>query len=430
MKNKFWMLIASIVIAFALWLYVITVVSPGSQETYYNVPVVLQGEAVLEDRGLIITDGKNPTVTLELGGNRTDLIELNSANITVIADLSKIYEAGEHNLFYDISYPGSIADNAIEELSRSPDTITLTVEQLVSKEIPVIINWSGNVPSGYRAEKAEAVLDYEMIRVEGPASVISQITQAVMDVNIEGRTESFSESARYTLVNENGEGVDAQLVRTNVAQVNVTMMIQHTKEVPLRIEIIDGGGATAETTSIVIKKPDSDEVINSIMVAGSASALEQLDEIVVATIDLANYMRDTEVTFQLNIPAAVDNLSNLTQVVAEIKFPALQTTTFKVTAFQLQNIPEGMEAQMVTQELTIRVRGPKELVDKMNADSFAVSVDLAGEGLGTFTKQATVTMKSEFSEVGIIGTYSVSVTVVDPLLEVAADDPAGTNTEG
>lgn len=427
MKNKFWMLLVSVVIAFALWLYVITVVSPGSKETYYNVPVVLQGEAVLEDRGLIITDGKNATITLELGGNRTDLIELNSSNITVIADLSKIYESGDLQLAYDISYPGNIASNAIEELSRSPGTISLTVEQLVSKEIPVYINWSGNVPSGYRADKAEAVLDHGTVTVEGPASVIAQITKAVMDVDIEGRTESFSESARYTLVDENGNGVDAQLVRTNVAQVTVTMMIQQTKEVPLTIAITDGGGATAETTSITMKKKDTDELITSIMVAGSASALEQLDEIVVASIDLANYMRDTEVTYQLKLPAGVDNLSNLSEIVVEIKFPDLQTTTFKVNSFQLENIPEGMDAQMVTQELTIRVRGPKELVDNMTSDSFVVSLDLTGEGLGTFTKQATVTMKSEFSEVGIIGTYSVSVTVFDPL-EVIADDAAGTGT--
>ena len=41
MKNRFGSILLSIVIAFGLWLYVITYVSPNSEETYYNIPVVL-----------------------------------------------------------------------------------------------------------------------------------------------------------------------------------------------------------------------------------------------------------------------------------------------------------------------------------------------------------------------------------------------------
>ena len=51
MKNKFLSFLLSLTIAFTLWYYVITVVSPGSEEWYYNIPVVFEGETVLtEDR--------------------------------------------------------------------------------------------------------------------------------------------------------------------------------------------------------------------------------------------------------------------------------------------------------------------------------------------------------------------------------------------
>ena len=40
MRNKILSGLLSLVIAFGLWLYVITYVSPGSEETYYNIPVV------------------------------------------------------------------------------------------------------------------------------------------------------------------------------------------------------------------------------------------------------------------------------------------------------------------------------------------------------------------------------------------------------
>ena len=71
MKNKVLGVLLSLVIAFGLWLYVVTVVSPGSDETYYNIPVTLQNENILKERGLMLTSDY-PTVSLRLEGNRTD----------------------------------------------------------------------------------------------------------------------------------------------------------------------------------------------------------------------------------------------------------------------------------------------------------------------------------------------------------------------
>ena len=47
MKNKIWSVALSLFVAFTLWYYVISVVSPGSEEWYYNIPVVFEGETWL-----------------------------------------------------------------------------------------------------------------------------------------------------------------------------------------------------------------------------------------------------------------------------------------------------------------------------------------------------------------------------------------------
>ena len=105
MKSKVLYLLLSAAIAFGLWAYVITVVSPEWEETYYNIPVVLNNEDVLHDNGLMIMEEETPTVTLKLRGNRSDLVKLNRGNITLIANLATIYEKGEQQLVYSISYP-------------------------------------------------------------------------------------------------------------------------------------------------------------------------------------------------------------------------------------------------------------------------------------------------------------------------------------
>ena len=94
MKNKAIYALLAAAIAFGLWLYVITVVSPESQNTYLDIPVVMDGESLLNDRGLMIIAGGAQTVDLKLEGYRTDLSQLNKANITLLADLSQITTAG------------------------------------------------------------------------------------------------------------------------------------------------------------------------------------------------------------------------------------------------------------------------------------------------------------------------------------------------
>ena len=55
MKSRLGRILLSVGLAVVLWLFVITSVSPGSKQTYYNIPVVLGSESVLAERGLMIT---------------------------------------------------------------------------------------------------------------------------------------------------------------------------------------------------------------------------------------------------------------------------------------------------------------------------------------------------------------------------------------
>ena len=142
MKNKVLGVLLSLIIAFGLWLYVVTVVSPGSDATYYNIPVTLQNENILKERGLMITS-EYPSVNLRLEGNRTDLSKLNSGNITVLANVAGILAPGTHFLDYSESYPGDIAGNSVAVLNKDPELIVLKVEKRITKPVPVVIQYEG-----------------------------------------------------------------------------------------------------------------------------------------------------------------------------------------------------------------------------------------------------------------------------------------------
>ena len=99
MKSKIWSLLLSIALATGLWMYVITTVSPNSKTTVQDIPVVFEGESwLLENRNLMITDGMDATVDLDVSGNRSDISKLNRSNVVLKIDLTKVYESGTANL--------------------------------------------------------------------------------------------------------------------------------------------------------------------------------------------------------------------------------------------------------------------------------------------------------------------------------------------
>ncbi len=405
-KNKVLPMLLSIAIAFALWAYVITFVSSEREGTFYDIPVSYQGEALLEERNLMIVSEQKPEVTLTLYGNRRELSKLNNTNITILADLSKIGEPGIHNLDYNVYYPGDIPRNAFTVQSQYPSMVKIEVERRVTKDIPVNVVYEGSVHKDYIADKEKIELDNPYVRITGPASSIDKITQAVIRVDLTDKSESFIESHRFTLCDEKGAPVDAKMVETNVAEVSLTLYIKRVKEIKLVVTVVDGGGATKMTSDITIEP-------KTIKVAGNETALEDIDEINLGTIHLGELTKDSERKFPITLPAGLDNLSGKSEANVSVKFPNLMTVTIPITTFTPLNVPEKLELEFITQELTVTLRGPKALIQKITAEDITVAVDFANAKAGNHTIKATITMGNGFSAVGAMGTYQISATLTD-----------------
>ena len=404
-RNKLLSLLLAVTIAFVLWVYVITVVSPNSEATFYNIPVVLQGEPMLESYGLMNVTEHIPTVTLKLSGNRSDLNKVNSSNITVVADLSKVYEAGTTNLRYSISYPGDIPSGAFKEESRYPGTITIEVERKIKKDVPVNIRYVGELSEDFIVDKENKILDYNTVTVAGPESVIDQITKAIIDVDLTGKTVSFSNNYRYSLCNAQDEPVDAQKVDTNVAQVNLTLYIERVKELPLVLTVVSGGGATEETSDIKIDPA-------TVKVSGSDLVMEKLTELNLGTINLGEVLEDTEMEFAIVLPEGVKFMDpDVETAKVTLKFPNLGTRTLSVSDIQARNVPAGMEVEFLTKSLNVTIRGDKNVIKNIVPPDISVIVDFADAQLGSYTVKPIIRLANIYSSVGAIGNYSVSVTV-------------------
>ena len=93
-----------------------------------------------------------------------------------------------------------------------------------------------------------------------------------------------------------------------------------------------------------------------------------------------------------------------------ISFPELKKKTLDITNIQMLHVPEGMEADVLTQKLTVTVRGPKEQVDAITPADITAQVNLSAV-TGAEMIEPVITISNKFPNVGSVGRYSVSVMV-------------------
>lgn len=423
MKNKLVAALLSVVIAFGMWLYVVTNISQEIDLKLESVPVVFLNESAMTSRGLMITGGTNQTVTLNLVGNRSEIMELNNANVSVVVDLSRVYDTGKQSVSYTINYP---TDVQADKISATADKsrISLTVERKVSKKVPVVVEYQGSVADGYMpADEEEAILSASSVTVEGPESVVDQMTQARIVVNMEDRNASIDEVYEYTLCNSEGETVevpDVNQVVTDVQEITLQREILRVKEIVLDVKVISGGGATRETSLIELSTP-------TITVWGRDELLDAMGDVLsLGDIDLAKITEAQQIAFPVELPVGVTNLSGVEEVTVSVSFPLLTTRTFTIDNIVPVNVPAGMVAKVVTQQISVTVRGPSQLVMLMKATDITVTVDFGDMTIGdTVTKKPTVTISPSYSGVGALNYGNVAI-----ILETPAPEPSEIDVEG
>lgn len=405
-KNKLYSVLLSFLIAFGLWWYVVNNVSMEAEDTIYNIPVALEGENLLGERNLLITSQSTQTVSLTLSGSRSDLNKVNSGNITIKADLSSIDGPGDKiQLAYTISYPGDVASNAFVVESRSPSYIYIDVDSRRTKEVPVVIQWTGTRSDDYIYDTENAVLDYPTITVMGPAEVVDQIDHALIQIDLTDRVISMSESYRYTLCNISGDPVDAGAITTNVDEVRLEVKIHRIKEVQLVAHVIYGGGATEMNTMVAVEP-------SVIRLSGSEAILEEIgDTYTVGTINLAEIEKSQELKYSIAIPEGVNNLTGVTEAVVSIRFSSLITREFDVANIQMVSVPEGLEAEILNSSIKVKVRGPAFEMNKLTDEDITAVVDFSTAEVGNSTYKAKLSFDADFPNVGALNTYSVSATV-------------------
>ena len=406
-KNRLYSALLSVVVAFGLWLYVKNNVSIEDNNTFYNIPVVMEGEAILNEENLMITSVSANTVSLNLSGARSDLSKLDSSKLAAKVDLSGIKEPGEHiPLSYTISFPSDVSPSSFTQGNKNPGAIYVDVDYRRVTEIPVLIKWTGNRSEDYIYDTENAVLDNNTVTISGPASVVDTIDHARVEIDLTEQVKSISQNYRYTLCDAEGNPVDAGQITTNVEEVRLEMQIQKIQEIQLVADVIFGGGANERNTTVEISP-------STIRVSGGEAVLAELgDTMTICTINLADLDKNVnEQKYTLTLPDGVTNQTGVNEVTVSIKFTGLKIREFTIDRFDAVNVPEGMSVDIISANLSVKLRGPETEIAALKEEDIRAVVDFTNAEVGTATYKVNIICDDRFPNVGAVKTSSVSATV-------------------
>ena len=179
--------------------------------------------------------------------------------------------------------------------------------------------------------------------------------------------------------------------------------MHYVKEVALKVNVVDGGGATSDTSEIEVSP-------KTIRISGSKSQLDNIHEIVLGTVQLGKIPADTMLPFDIDLPEGVTNETGIMKADVSVKFPTLGVRTLQISNIRAINT-NGKNLELITQALPVMVRGPKALIAKLKVSDVIVLADFESASLGTTTVPARITFTGEFAQLGAVGDYTVSATL-------------------
>lgn len=381
MKNKLiknWGLkLGSFLFAVALWIIVTNINDPVIPYKVSDVPVTIRNANLITDKGQIyeVLDGTDVIDVVTITAPRSIIDSLDKSNVVAVADMNDLTSLNT----ITIKLSTNKYNEKLESIKGSIDSVKLNIEDKQTKSLPLKTNTTGEVREGYVV--GDVTTDQNLVRISGPKSVISQISKAVVEVDVSGFTSNIGTDADIHLFDENDKEIKSGSIEKSISKVRVNVDILEIKSVPIQYNVAgvpeDGYRLTGEIEGSrnyvnIAGKSKIIENVDALEVPESAIDVTGAKENVTAAIDLKNYLPS-------GVILADENFSGKVNVTVFIEPEIEKTVKIDVQSIGITGVPEGYEATITDPEETcdITLVGLASELNNIAVEEITATVDVA-----------------------------------------------------
>jgi YbbR domain-containing protein len=352
----------SLILSFALWVYIINVENPTKTMKVYNVPVRLENLENISEQNLALLPNQEVMVTLTVKGPASEVYRTVASNFRVVADLDDLaLKKGENEIPIEItSYP-----SGLDITPSSSVKAKIYLDNYLEREVNIVSEYAASPGTGHFV--AGVTINPTSATVKGPAEYVNKVTSLVARGTKENLLENYKEIVALTPVDENGNTVSNVIISPLYVEVNV--LVYKTKTVPLNVVTEGTVNEGLELKSLTVTPQE-------IVIAGPDNLLDQITKIDTEKILLRTITETKALLQSIILPdgiTAVNGVSNVT-VNAEVEAFGSKTVSKKITTLGLG---EGLEVVLSTSSINIVLSGPESKLLEVTEDVLTAELDLS-----------------------------------------------------
>lgn len=405
--------ICCIIASFALWLYIFNIENP-IKEQKITVPVNIVNKESMNELELALMPKEVNTVTLIIKGNVKDIYSVKAEDFKVEADLNSFgLKKGENKIPVKVKKsPGSIKIVNEENLWTK-----ITLDKLKSKTVPIKIKVTGTPKDGYAA--LNPIIKEETATIYGTETYINKVKEVVGKCNIEGKSSEIKTNISLQAKTYDGDIINE--VSVEPSKVYVKIPLTRIKRIPVNMRFSEDISNNKNIESIT---PLQSEV----EISGEEEVIQNIKYIDTEMININSIKIGHEnIESNLVVPKGVILVSGNSTIKLKVKFKVIEDKKEdeknkdknkedkiiekKATKdINIINEPKDKEVLLSQSNVTINMKGNKDVIDKINVDNIKCYVDLKNVSLGENIVKVIVDMgdnKIDYS----VNLDSIKVTV-------------------
>lgn len=378
--NNLVLKISSLAVAFLVWIIVVNVSNPIVTRNI-SVPLNVVNANIITDAGKTYSLMGANSVTVSYEVRSRDQSRISASDFNASIDLGDMYDiTGAVPIAVEVV---NNKDLIIGAVASKPSIVRVSIEDLQRKEFTLTTKITGTPSDGFSV--GEVKLDKTNVVVTGPVSVIGQISQIGVEIDVSGldSNESGRAELKYFDANGNAFVISDNRVSKSFDNVGYSLVMLNGRTLALNFDV--GGtvaqgykftGAESTTKSIQVRgQPEVLEGLDSITVPASALSVEGATGDVNITVDIKNFL-------PANVTAVGDTKVNVTLKVEALDKKSL---TLTVNDLNIVGAKPGVATNIVPEKITVVVSGLSANLESVTNTDLKATLDVSEMNAGSNT---------------------------------------------
>lgn len=418
MKNKILnnlgLKILALVLATFVWWGVMNVDDPLVKKTISGINVELRNTAALTDQGYIFQVNSGSVISVTVRLPQSIASEIKASDFVAYADLSQLSPLTD-SANIEVECIRADYKYDIKEITSKTQVVKLSIDNKVTQDVPVTLEILGAPATDYVI--GDTNLSQNRIQVTGAATMVEQITNAVIKCDVSDTTLSVNEKMTPTFYNAEGKPVDISNLQLSRKEITVSIDILPTKWVSINVT---PSGKVAEG----YKFTGYSQNIANVRIAGTWENLEAIKSIDLPSeaVTITDITEDTD--YKLVIANFLSRyykvVSDVTELIVHVDVEPLVVKKYNIftDAIRVYHLPEGYELEMLDRVVEIEIAALESVHENFNLDALNTNIEVKNPEVGECRIPLIMSTSDNFE---VIKTYYVNVRIDGPEEETSTE---------